>query len=190
MSNLYEQLNQKDKVEKTVKDFFEFKKNLTPSSLRTYQYIISDLDEYCAIHYNGDSGYDVIQDLKKIKDEKKNGEEIMRDELFKIISGWVNYCITKEGTEFRKKQHVNTALNRLSKLRAFIQFFGLYYSNREVKQYYSFPKRKKIQPPPLELEEVQKIFKVCGEKWYPLLLIMCSTGCRIDEVLRLQKKRL
>jgi len=184
MNKLLQEVEDLKSTEKTLKDFWNYKKNTSDSTKLIYKYTIQDLDDFCRHRWKSD-GYSVIMDLKKIKDSKS--EDIMKIKLWEVIEGWFDWCLnSKPETEFRKHQHINTVSKRFSKLKSFMMYFGLNFSQKEMYENCSIPRSKNNQPPALELKDIQKILQVCGVEWYPLLLTLISTGCRIDEVLRLQ----
>lgn len=117
---ILEEIQKIQESELTLADFWEYKKNLSKNALRTYRYVIRDLNHICLTEYEG-TAIQIIQELKTTKDERK-----MKMGVWRITQFWIDYCLDV------RKQHVNTVIARLAELIALLRFFGLKFTRREL----------------------------------------------------------
>ena len=117
---------------------------------------------------------EILDELKRIQKEP---------ELYIYINNYVQYLVSN-------KLSRNSIINRLTFLKDYLRSQGIRIYSEDMKQFVKLPKRIHEARTPLMRDEIRLLRGNANQKLASLLLILSSSGMRINEVLQLTVSKL
>jgi len=153
---------------RTRDSYYEKISGMSRSSHKAKKFAIQGFERFCKEQFS-------ISPVEKLIDELKEEEENI---IYDVIQKWINW------------ESIDDIKNRFSHLNGYLYYHGIKISSQDVRHNLNFPKVKKRQPYGVKLEELQDIMSPVPYIKKALYLALVSSGMRIGEALRIQKKDL
>ncbi len=142
-------------------------------SAQTLKYsAIKDFDKFCNSEYHTKDCEGIIEELQQTNDI---------DQALDVLQCWINWNIHK-----RDPSGLRTYFNHIND---YLYYRGVKLDRRDTKTL-KFPKKIKRRDYPLTLDEIQKIITPAKYNKKSMYLVLISSGMRINEVLRIQRKHI
>ena len=146
--------------------------SLAKSTQKLKRATLNNFDKFCNLQFHTKDSEGVIEELLQNNSV---------DQPLDVLQSWINWNVDK-----RQPNGLRTYFNHLND---YFYYRGIKLDVRDTKTL-KFPKKIKRREYPLTLEEIQKIITPAKYKKKAMYLVLISSGMRIDELLRLQRKHL
>lgn len=160
---------------KSKKTFQEKISKKAPSTKRTIKTAVDSFDKFCSEFYDDRTANEIFEELHTLKGEEQT------DAVFEVIQNWIDW-------HYSNKVLTSTLRQYFSNLKQLFHYKGIKLHPMDVKENLEFKKRVKEELYPLQLEDIQKIFKFANPKKLSLYTALVSTGARPGELLQVRKK--
>jgi len=161
-----------NKEKKTFQDRLNKK---APSTQNTIHTAIDSFERFCAKNYGGRKPNEIFDELRILKGEEQT------DAIYDVLQSWIDWHYSRDVLTTTLRQY-------FSSLKQYFHYNGLKLHPQDVKDTLEFKKRIHEELYPLQLEDIQKIFKYANPKKISFYLALVSTGARPGELLQVRKK--
>jgi len=161
-----------NKEKKTFQDRLNKK---APSTQNTIHTAIDSFERFCAENYDGRKPKEIFVELRILKGEEQT------DAIYDVLQSWIDWHYSRDVLTTTLRQY-------FSSLKQYFHYNGLKLHPQDVKDTLEFKKRIHEELYPLQLEDIQKIFKYANPKKISFYLALISTGARPGELLQVRKK--
>jgi len=161
-----------NKEKKTFQDRLNKKAVSTQNTIKTSIY---SFERFCAENYDGRKPKEIFVELRILKGEEQT------DAIYDVIQSWIDWHYSRDVLTTTLRQY-------FSSLKQYFHYNGLKLHPQDVKDTLEFKKRIQEELYPLQLEDIQKIFKYANPKKISFYLALISTGARPGELLQVRKK--
>ena len=134
-----------------------------------------DFDKFCNHTFHTKDCEPIIEELQKTKSI---------EQAVDVLQDWINWSIGK-----KKPRQPNGLRNYFVNINEYLYYRGIKLDRRDTRTL-KFPKLIKRKGYPLTLEEIQQIITPVSHKKKSMYLALISSGMRIEECLRVQKKHI
>jgi len=131
-----------------------------------------DFDKFCNQTYHTKDCEPIIEELQKTKNI---------EQAVDVLQSWINWN--------KGKRQPNGLRNYFININEYFYYRGIKLDRRDTKTL-KFPKNIKRKGYPLKLEEIHQIIQPTSHKKKSMYLALISSGMRIEECLRVQRKHI
>jgi len=161
-----------NKEKKTFQDRLNKKAVSTQNTIHT---AIDSFERFCAENYANRKPNEIFAELRILKGEEQT------DAIYDVLQSWIDWHYSRDVLTTTLRQY-------FSSLKQYFHYNGLKLHPQDVKDTLEFKKRIREELYPLQLEDIQKIFKYANPKKISFYLALISTGARPGELLQVRKK--
>ena len=161
-----------NKEKKTFQDRLNKKAVSTQNTIHT---AIDSFERFCVENYDGRKPNEIFVELRILKGEEQT------DAIYDVLQSWIDWHYSRDVLTTTLRQY-------FSSLKQYFHYNGLKLHPQDVKDTLEFKKRIHEELYPLQLEDIQKIFKYANPKKISLYLALISSGARPGELLQVRKK--